>query len=128
MCGSAETRFANQPNRFLVLSLGTVLQVGGDRLLSPVAFLLFAALAFVFPLSMGLFVHGMLVGGLTALIALGMALIYRTNRVLNFAQADLGALNESGVSGTGMVTLEDLLEELVGDIRDETDRDERTPP
>jgi CBS domain containing-hemolysin-like protein len=25
----------------------------------------------------------------------------------------------------GMVTLEDLLEELVGDIRDETDRDER---
>ena len=39
---------------------------------------------------MGLFVHGMIIGGLTALIALGMALIYRSNRILNFAQADLG--------------------------------------
>ena len=45
-----------------------------------------------FPLSLGLFLHGTLIGGLTALIALGMALIYRTNRVLNFAQADLGVL------------------------------------
>ncbi len=44
----------------------------------------------LFPLSAGLFVHGMLVGGLTSLVALGMALTYRSNRVLNFAHADLG--------------------------------------
>ena len=30
--------------------------------------------------------------GLTALVALGMALVYRANRILNFAQADLGTL------------------------------------
>jgi branched-chain amino acid transport system permease protein len=46
----------------------------------------------LFPLSAGLFVHGVLVGGLTALVALGMALTYRSNRILNFAQADLGFL------------------------------------
>jgi branched-chain amino acid transport system permease protein len=46
----------------------------------------------LFPLSMGLFVHGALVGGLTALVALGMAMTYRSNRILNFAQAELGFL------------------------------------
>ena len=30
--------------------------------------------------------------GVTALVALGLALIYRSNRILNFAQADLGAV------------------------------------
>lgn len=59
--------------------------------LGPAAGIVALQLVF-FPLSIGLFVHGVLVGGLTALIALGMALIYRTNRVLNFAQAELGVL------------------------------------
>ncbi len=44
----------------------------------------------VFPMPLGEFLRGVLVGGLTALIALGMALTYRSNRILNFAQADLG--------------------------------------
>ena len=34
--------------------------------------------------------HGAIVGGLTAVVALGMALTYRTNRIINFAHADLG--------------------------------------
>lgn len=45
----------------------------------------------VYPLPLGVWVRGALVGGVTALIALGMALIYRSNRIVNFAQGDLGA-------------------------------------
>ena len=38
----------------------------------------------------GLVVQGLTLGLLTALVALGMALVYRANRILNFAQGDLG--------------------------------------
>lgn len=44
----------------------------------------------VFPVSAGLFLRGVIVGALTALIALGMAITYRSNRIVNFAQGDLG--------------------------------------
>ena len=40
----------------------------------------------------GIFVRGIVIGLLTAMVSVGMALIYRANRVLNFAQADLGFL------------------------------------
>ena len=43
-----------------------------------------------FPMPLGVFVRGVIVGGLTALVAIGMALIYRSDRFLNLAQADLG--------------------------------------
>jgi branched-chain amino acid transport system permease protein len=46
----------------------------------------------VFPVPAGIFVRGVVIGGLTALVALGMALIHRSNRILNFAQADLGGV------------------------------------
>ncbi len=39
----------------------------------------------------GLVVQGVLIGGLTALLAVGIALVYRANRIINFAQGDLGA-------------------------------------
>ncbi len=45
----------------------------------------------LYPLPLGVFARGVLVGSVTALIALGMALIYRSNRIVNFAQGDLGA-------------------------------------
>ncbi|HEV2360837.1 MAG TPA: hypothetical protein VGS21_03960, partial [Acidimicrobiales bacterium] len=38
----------------------------------------------------GVTVQGLVLGSLYALTALGMALVYRSNKVLNFAQADLG--------------------------------------
>lgn len=47
----------------------------------------------VFPTPLGIVVRGAVVGGLTALIALGMALIHRSNRILNLAQADLGGVS-----------------------------------
>jgi ABC-type branched-subunit amino acid transport system ATPase component/ABC-type branched-subunit amino acid transport system permease subunit len=43
-----------------------------------------------FPAKAGLFLHGLILGSLTALIALGMAMVYKANRIINFAQADLG--------------------------------------
>jgi branched-chain amino acid transport system permease protein len=39
----------------------------------------------------GVVVQGALLGGLSALLALGLALVYRAHRILNFAQGDLGA-------------------------------------
>ena len=56
-----------------------------------------AAVAFLVVVQMlwgppaGIVVQGALLGGLSALLALGLALVYRANRILNFAQGDLGA-------------------------------------
>ena len=46
----------------------------------------------VYPLPYGQAVRGVVLGMLTALLSLGLALVYRANRVLNFAQADLGSI------------------------------------
>jgi branched-chain amino acid transport system permease protein len=46
----------------------------------------------LFPAPLGIVVNGALVGGRIALIALGIALVYRANRIVNFAQGDLGAV------------------------------------
>jgi branched-chain amino acid transport system permease protein len=43
-----------------------------------------------FPVPAGVWVKGAIVGGLTALIALGMALTWRSNGVVSFAQGDMG--------------------------------------
>ncbi len=42
-----------------------------------------------FPMPFGVVLQGVIVGLLGALVAVGMALIYRANRVLNFAQVQL---------------------------------------
>jgi branched-chain amino acid transport system permease protein len=57
--------------------------------LAPAAGLLAVQLAF-FGLPAGQWIRGLILGLLTALLAVGMALVYRANRVINFAQADLG--------------------------------------
>jgi branched-chain amino acid transport system permease protein len=44
----------------------------------------------LFPLPLGVALQGVIVGLLGALVAVGMALVYRTNRILNFAQVELG--------------------------------------
>ena len=48
-----------------------------------------------YPLPYGQAIRGVVLGMLTALLALGLALVYRANRVLNFAQADLGSVPTS---------------------------------
>lgn len=47
------------------------------------------------PAPLGVLVQGVVIGGLTALIAFGIALIYRANRIVNFAAGDLGAVPAS---------------------------------
>jgi branched-chain amino acid transport system permease protein len=46
----------------------------------------------LWPAPIGIYVQGMIIGGLTALIAFGLALVYRANRIINFAAGDLGGV------------------------------------
>lgn len=60
-------------------------------MLAAIAAVLGTQLVF-FGLPFGLWLHGLVLGGLNAVMAVGMALIYRANRVVNFAQAELGTV------------------------------------
>jgi branched-chain amino acid transport system permease protein len=44
----------------------------------------------VWPAPAGVLMRGVIIGGLTALISFGIALVYRANRIVNFAQGDMG--------------------------------------
>ena len=44
------------------------------------------------PIPRGIFVSGAVIGTLYALVGIGLILVYRANRVINFAQAQLGAV------------------------------------
>src|SRR3954447_16678662 len=46
----------------------------------------------LWPAPFGTMLKGAALGGLYALIALGIALIYRANRIINFAQGDIGGV------------------------------------
>ena len=39
----------------------------------------------------GIFLQGLVLGALNGLLAMGLVLVYRTNRIINFAQGGLGA-------------------------------------
>ena len=56
----------------------------------PVAIVV-AAQLLVFPMPVGVWVQGVVLGLLGALMAVGLGLVYRLNRVVNFAQGDLGS-------------------------------------
>ncbi len=45
---------------------------------------------FLWPAPIGVLMRGVIIGGLTALISFGIALVYRANRIVNFAQGDMG--------------------------------------
>ncbi len=49
----------------------------------------------LWPTPFGIVVWGVVLSSLSALLALGLALTYRSHRVINFAQADLGAVPAS---------------------------------
>ncbi len=53
---------------------------------------LLAVQAVVWPAPAGVLVRGAVIGGLTALISFGIALVHRANRIVNFAQGDLGTV------------------------------------
>jgi len=85
----------------------------------PAAALIGVQLVF-FGVPAGAFIRGTVLGLLTALLAIGMALVYRANRVINFAQADLGyvptALAVGLVVFNGLPYLLGLSVGLVGSI------------
>ncbi|HEY7438253.1 MAG TPA: ABC transporter permease [Acidimicrobiia bacterium] len=56
----------------------------------PIAVVAFASLVWPFPAPIGIVLFGVLEGGRIALLAIGIALVYRANRVINFAAGDLG--------------------------------------
>lgn len=49
----------------------------------------------LWPAPAGVLLQGLVLGGLTALISFGIALIYRSNRIINFAAGELGAIPAS---------------------------------
>jgi branched-chain amino acid transport system permease protein len=61
------------------------------RRFGPIAAIL-AAQLLLWPVPAGVYVRGVIVGLLSALAALGLALIYRSNRIINFAQTELGSV------------------------------------
>jgi branched-chain amino acid transport system permease protein len=71
--------------------------VSAAAALRPLRFLVPAAVlvggsALIWGPPLGIVVNGAILGCLTALLALGLALVYRANRIVNFAQADMGAV------------------------------------
>jgi branched-chain amino acid transport system permease protein len=58
----------------------------------------------VYPTGLGPWVLGLVIGLLTALVALGLALVYRANRIINFAQGDLGTVPTTLAVGLIAVT------------------------
>ena len=57
-----------------------------------VLYVLYLLLQQIWPAPAGVIVEGIIIGSLSSLMAFGIALIYRANRVINFAQADMGLL------------------------------------
>ena len=68
--------------------IGTRLRAVGPVLAAPA--ILLALQAVLFPMPAGVYLQGLTLGLLGALVAVGMCLIYRTNRIINFAQSALG--------------------------------------
>lgn len=50
---------------------------------------------YLWPAPAGVLLQGVVLGGLTALISFGIALIYRSNRIINFSAGELGAVPAS---------------------------------
>jgi branched-chain amino acid transport system permease protein len=69
-------------------------KVASTRALStvgPLAVLLALAVVLWDP-TLGIVLQGALIGSISALLAVGIALVYRANRIVNFAQGDLGVV------------------------------------
>src|SRR5690242_1343284 len=53
---------------------------------------LIAAAVLPHGLPAGIVLYGLILGGLTSLTAMGLVLVYRSARIINFAQAEIGGL------------------------------------
>src|SRR3989442_15791262 len=76
------------------------LRRGAWALGAVVAFLLYTRVVFPAPLAM--LALGGVLGALNGLVAMGLILVYRANRIINFAQGEIGALG--GLLGVLLVS------------------------
>jgi branched-chain amino acid transport system permease protein len=73
--------------------MGVLSKVDRRELIAAASVLSVLLIQLVFyPMPFGNWIRGGILGLLNAMLAIGMALIYRANRVVNFAQADLGSV------------------------------------
>src|SRR5205085_1271869 len=87
--GPAAGARASQPPGGQDVDLGALGQRRGANAIAAIL-VFYWVLERLWPAPAGVLLKGMVIGGLYALIALGLALVYRANRIINFAQADLG--------------------------------------
>ena len=74
-------------------SMGVLREIDRTRAVAAASVVVVLVIQLVwFPMPAGNWIRGGVLGLLDAMLAMGMALIYRANRVVNFAQADLGAV------------------------------------
>jgi ABC-type branched-subunit amino acid transport system ATPase component/branched-subunit amino acid ABC-type transport system permease component len=79
MAGRAERAWANADVRY-----------GAQLSLGVFAFLLFVGV--LYPAPLPFLALGLVTGSLSAMVAMGLVLVYRANNIINFAQGDLGGL------------------------------------
>ena len=74
------------------VALGAAARVGAATAASLVAWVIAGALL---PngLPFGIVLYGLILGGLTSLTAMGLVIVYRSARIINFAQAEIGGLS-----------------------------------
>jgi len=65
-------------------------RLGLQTAVASLAFLVFVGV--VYPAPLPILFLGLVLGSLSALVAMGLVLVYRANRIVNFAQGDLGGL------------------------------------
>ena len=63
---------------------------GASLALGVLAFLTFVAI--LYPAPVAVLLLGLVLGSLSSLVAMGLVLVYRANRIINFAQGELGAV------------------------------------
>jgi ABC-type branched-subunit amino acid transport system ATPase component/branched-subunit amino acid ABC-type transport system permease component len=63
---------------------------GASLALGVLGFLVFVAI--LYPAPVAVLLLGLVLGSLSSLVAMGLVLVYRANRIINFAQGELGAV------------------------------------
>lgn len=71
---------------------GVLVMVAGFAAIAVVGKVIFPGWADTTVVPNGLYFQGLVVGLLSALLAIGLVLVYRANRIINFAQGSLGAV------------------------------------
>src|SRR5689334_13985393 len=61
----------------------------------------FVLIGIVYPAPLAIIALGLIIGSLSGLIAVGLVLVYRANRIVNFAQGSMGGV--AGILSASMI-------------------------